>query len=466
MIMRKLYICTLLFCFLSSSLMAKTLSPLDFDLEKAKTGLEKYEILLKCHQYAVELKCGVSYKGIDSLFLEIPQGATGIPLTDNTDFSNAVITVKNNTKDIYLFTMIHPVDSIQFEALQVDKGDFSRVDKLKRGDYIVVLKDLNPWVEERIGYGYPHYRRDVLFVHNGRSVNSVIMPYNNNWSRVECSYRPVSCRKKLFQNLVFVRDGRSTYKTCLLRVLAEHNLVVKNVKVTTPSNDVLYGDHVFMVEDCTNFTLEDVVVDGTYSQLKKYGYAFGLNNVWGHKALRVTADGKWGVYGNNNINEAELTDCNINRFDIHSYGYKVKFEKCHFFRLYNAFGGTYGIVEYDRCIFNDFRPYLDGGSYNSYVPLDIIFNRCTITLKKNAPWLIEYLEIPKGPNQRAELQERFLPNVTIRNCTIRLSEGEKKWYIYKSQDASAITQFKGGEVFLKRIEVKDGSPEMEKIFKK
>ena len=281
--MRRLCILTLILGFLSSSVMAKNLSPLDFGLAKAKTGEERYNALLRCHQQAIQQGCGVSYRGIDSLFLEIPSGTAGIPLADYTDFANAVICVKNSVKDIYLFTMIHPVEVIQVEARQIDSGDFRVVDKLRRGDFILVLKDANPWVEERLGYGYPHYRKDVLLVHNGRAVNSVIMPYDNEWSKVESFYRPVSKKQKVFCNIVFHRAPNSSYKTCLLRVVAEHNVLAKNIKVTTPVDDALFGDHVFMVEDCTKFILEDVSVDGTYSQIKKYGYAFGLNNVWGQE---------------------------------------------------------------------------------------------------------------------------------------------------------------------------------------
>lgn len=459
--MRKLFVCTLLFGSLSCTLFAETVSPLDFGLGKAKNGLERYEVLLKCHQQAVLKGNGVSYKGIDSIYIEIPKNATGIPLPDYTDFANAAITVKNNVKDVYLFTMIHPLQKIQLGATLVDKGDFSSVDSLKRGDYLVVISDANPWVAERLGYGYPSYRRDILLVHNGKAVNTVIMPYDNEWSRMECSYRPVKRKKKSFQNLVFKRDELSTYKTCLLRAVAEDNLLVKHVKVITPPNEVLYGDHIFLVEDCTNFTLEDVEVNGIYSQKKKYGYAFGLNNVWRHKAIRVQADGNWGVYGNNNVSDALLKDCRINRFDIHSYGRDVKCKKCEFFKLYNAYGGTYGTVEYDRCVFNETIPFLDGGSYNTFAPLDIVFKNCIINLRKNEPWLIELMEIPEEVNQRPELKERFLPNVTLRNSTIHLLGGEQKWYIYRTPKSTAGTHFKGGEVSIKKINIDEWSPKME-----
>lgn len=444
--------------------MAKNLSPLDFGLNEAKNGVERYDALLRCHQEAVRQGCGVTYRGIGILQIEIPRGATGIPLTDYTDFAGAVISVRNNVKDLYLFTMIRPTEKIEVGARQVDAGDFSDIDKLKRGDNLLVLKDANPWVAERIGYGYAHYRKDVLLVRGGRAVNKVIMPYNNEWSKVECMYRPVTRKQKVFRNLVFLRDAQSTYKTCLLRVVAEHNVLAKNIKVTTPANAELFGDHVFMVEDCTAFTLEDVEVNGTYSQLKKYGYAFGINNVWGHKAIRVKADGNWGVYGNNNVSEATLRDCMINRFDIHSYGRDVTFKRCEFFRLYNAFGGTFGKVEYDRCLFNDVRPSLDGGSYNSFVALDVVFNRCTIQLKKNVPWLIEYQRVPTELNERAELRERYLPNVTVRNSTIHLLGGEKKWFVYKAPKASDLEAFKGGQVLIERTTVDDGTPEMGRIY--
>ena len=48
------------------------MTPLDFGVLEAKNGFERYDALLRCHQFAVQTGAAVSYKGIDSLYLEIP----------------------------------------------------------------------------------------------------------------------------------------------------------------------------------------------------------------------------------------------------------------------------------------------------------------------------------------------------------------------------------------------------------
>lgn len=405
------------------------LSPLDFGLADARNGIERYEALLSCHQQAVKQGVGVCYRGIDSIYLEIPPHAKGIPLTNYTDFSGTVLAVTNKVKDLYLFSMIQPVEGIKLEESQIDNGNFENNKLFSSGDFIVIIKDKKPWVEERIGYGYPHFRRDILFVHNGKARNKVIMPYNNNQSESECHYRRVNGKQKVFRNLHFVRTRESSYKTYLLKVVAEHNFLVKDVHVTTPSVNDFYGDQVFMAEDCTCFMLEDVEVNGTYSRLDKYGYAFGLNNVWNHKAQRVKADGKWGVYGTNNVNKASLEQCNINRFDIHCYGRDVYCVDTRFHNLYNQFSSTYGVVKFENCTFDLFTPYLNASSYNAFVPVDVIFESCKFHLTRDRNSIVRFSGLTEQINSRKELSLKSLPNVIVKNCKVAIDNDVDIWYI-------------------------------------
>lgn len=75
-----------------------TVSPLDYGLNEARNGEETYYVLLKCHQDAVRRNCGVSYAGINDLFLEIPINAMPIPLTYFTDFAGVSLIVKIHTR--------------------------------------------------------------------------------------------------------------------------------------------------------------------------------------------------------------------------------------------------------------------------------------------------------------------------------------------------------------------------------
>lgn len=97
----------------------KYLNPREFGLTEARDGVERYEALRRCHLKAKEDGCYVSYDGIDSIFVEIPKNAVGIPLADKTDFCGATITVKNRYHDVFLFTMERELQPIYLTARQI-----------------------------------------------------------------------------------------------------------------------------------------------------------------------------------------------------------------------------------------------------------------------------------------------------------------------------------------------------------
>ena len=58
-----------------------TVNPLQFGLNEARTGAERYYVLQKTHNEAVRLGAGVSYAGIKDIELDIPSNAKSLPLT-------------------------------------------------------------------------------------------------------------------------------------------------------------------------------------------------------------------------------------------------------------------------------------------------------------------------------------------------------------------------------------------------
>lgn len=409
----------------------KYISPLDFGLSNAQTGKDRYDVLLRCHKQALKDNCYVTYKGIDSIFLEIPATATGIPLTDRTDFSGVTISVRNKMRDIYLFKREFQLQPINLTAKQIDSGDMSSNDSLARGRYIVIIEDKKPWVDKRIGYDYPHIRQDILLVENGRAKNTVVMPYGNDYSIPTCTYRRVTNIEKLFYNLHFFRTYDSTKKTGLIKIRGEHNIKLKDVYIYTPPKSDLYGDQVVAVEHGSCVTYENVEVDGTYSKNDKYGYAFRLDNVWNYKASHVKANGNWGVYGTNNLNRVLLENCEINRFDIHNYGRDVVLKNCRFFKLYNSFASTFGKVVFDHCVFEESIPYLNAGSYNTFVKVNVIFENCKFYLSTKNNFLVQMMGMRANVNKRHEISEKHIPDIAIKNCEAFVPESVNDWYILK-----------------------------------
>ena len=320
------------------------------------------------------------------------------------------------------------------KSSDIDNGTFSSYPELENGECLLVIEDINPWVEKRKGYGYAHIRKDIIRIKKGRALNSPIMPYNNEQSQPSCRYIEVSGGEKVFKNLTFKRTPESTCKTHLVRFWMQDNVVVSNVSVTTPQYTSLFGDALFTVNECTNVVFKNIIVDGTYSQTDKYGYAFDLNTVWNYTSDNIVAKGNWGVYGSNNLNYASFCNSTINRVDVHCYGRDIYCKGCRFVDRYNQFSGTYGTIMFDRCVFENVTPVLNGESYNAYTPVDIVFKNCQFYLTKTNRYIVQIWGASQKPNTREELREKNLPNVKIKGCRIAETENSDGCALFYIRD--------------------------------
>lgn len=430
-----LFLLLLLLSLLYTPVIAQTINPLDYGINEAKTGVARYEVLLKCHKDAVKLGAKVSYAGIREIDLEIPAKFTSIPLTEDTDFAGCTITVTNTKKRACLFAMTSTLEPIDVSAKAIDESDFRSVKALSNGTYLLVITDKNPWADQRIGHDYGHNRNDVMLVKDGKGYSKPTMPYCNPHSLPECSYREVSEREKVVCNLHFVRSANSTAITTLVKIENENNITIHDITVKTPQESDLKADQIFSIMNCTNVTFVDLMVEGTYSSTNDNGYAFLLNNVWNHTARNVVANGAWGVYGTNDVQKVLLDGCEINRFDIHCYGRDVTARNCTFFDLYNQFGSVYGKIEYKNCIFRDSSPFVTGGSYKAFVPVDVSFADCVFNISKDKYSFVKIMKLAEPESPRAELKKKCLPNFTLNNCTFIIGPSVKQWYFFNLTNA-------------------------------
>ena len=404
--------------------------PAQFGLESAKNNVERYWSIYNAHRKALELGTTVSYRGIDSLEIEIPKDAKSIPIANEQDFSGLKLIVTNHSKDIYLFELKQKSIPINVFAANVDNGDFSSDSILKRGNYILILQDDNPWVENRKGHNYGHIRKDILFLNDGKSVNLPIAPYNNFASKVSAKYCKVSRNRKLFANLVFHRKYGNSKIVNLLSVNTQNNFELRNVICYTPESS-LVEDHIISIYNCTNIFFKDVKIYGTYSSKDHSGYGIELNNVWNCSFLRLYGTGNWGIFGTSNVSLATFENCDINRFDIHCYGKNAHFIKCTFRDLYNQFASMYGKVVFNNCKFIDFIPIGFGKSYNAYTSFDIVIRNCSFySPTRNLCFLIKTTGIfDKEINKRPELIKKGWPNIYIDGLKI-YSKGDVFGYFY------------------------------------
>ena len=425
MIIMKVYRSLLLLIIaLPQIVMGRDFSPLEFGLNEAITDVQRYEVLLRTHEAAVSSGCGITYEGIQRICIEIPHSAKSIPLASHTNFCGIELVVRNTQKKFTLFSAENPLTEIKASKKNITSGRFLSKKQLRTGLKILVISDETPWVERRKGYNYGATREDLLLIKNGRACNKVIASYNDYESNPRCYYADVSNQVFLMENLNFVRTDDSKYITRLFELKNLNNVTLKNISIHTPAKTDLYGDAAITIINSANVIMQDVTIDGTYSRTDKFGYGIAMNNVYNAYFKRLTSNNNWGVFGNNNLNHVVLDECDINRFDIHSYGRDVYCYHTKFRDKYNQFSSFYGELVYEDCIFDESIPVIFETSYSSYTPFDLTIKNCEIKIRDTAPYLIYagYLNQQMG-KQRTVLKETSWPNISIINTTITLPDG-------------------------------------------
>lgn len=407
---------------------AQSVSPYDYGLAEAKTGVERYNVLYQAHKAAIETGKRVSYQGITSLDIEVPLNAASIPLSEENDFAGVEFNVKNTTKDIFLFKLVNSATEISVSKSDIDGGRFVAYSQLRKGVHLLSVSDDSLWIFNRKGYAYGHIRKDILVVRNGRSENAPVMPYNNTQSSPSCVLYEVPTAFS-FSNITLNRSSDSSKKTYLLDLKGYNNVTLSNVAIHTPDNDWT-GDVAIRINDCANVHFEDVTIDGTYSRTNYSGYGVNMNNIWNLSVLRMYGKGNWGVFGTNNINNASFRDSDINRFDIHCYGRDISFSNVNFTDKYNQLNSVFGKISFDGCTFTDFYPVLNDVSYNAYVGYDIEMKNCVFNATRRKPILVDCGSLNNRVNSRPEVRARCLPNIKISNLTVNVDDDVTAVYLF------------------------------------
>ena len=398
-----------------------SVSLVEMGLLKAKTGEERYNILVKAHKLAVERGVVVDYRGLGSIDITIPQNAASIPLGAINDFAGVVFNVTNKAKDMYLFSYANQSETVAVTGTAIDGGVFSGVPQLRSGRKLLSIEDKNPWVANRKSYSYGHQRKDILLLENGMSKNAPVMPYNNAQSDPVCKYYSVEYPYLQLSGITLNRTSVSTAKTHLCRIIGTNDVRIRSVTINTPQSDMT-SDAAINIRECANVSFENVTINGTYSRKDYAGYGISMNNVWNFHAKQLNARGNWGVFGNNNINTALIEDSEINRFDIHCYGRDVSFKETTFVNSYNQFSSTFGTIRFDKCTFKSFIPVLYEASYNAYAPHELVFNDCVFHLTKKRYYLVSAGRLSPEENTREELRDKCWPNVTINRMKVIVDE--------------------------------------------
>lgn len=435
-------ILTFLLFFFAFSLFAKTISPLNYGLQQAKTGEERFRVLYQTHYIAKKNSWEVSYKGIKEIKIEIPSDAKSILLGNITNFNNVVITVSNTKKDkFYLFELSQELHSVTVTKAMLDAYDFKHVEELRHGYKLLVIDDKNPWVENREGYDYGAKRKDILLLKNGISTNETIAPYNNDSSKPSCSYVEATLDQKLISNVTLNRTEESTAKTCLVKVMNMNNVLVQGITINTPNPHDLYGDSAIGIYNCTNISVKNVSFHQTYSLSNKFGYGIFMNNVWNSWFDGINCEAKWGIFGNYNINLAHVSNSKINRFDTHCYGKDCYLSNCDITQFGIAESSFMGEIVFSQCTFKKAFVCLARTDYNAFTPFRIILKECNIYLDKHHTNLINLGNINPKTNKRKELGQKCSPSLHIINTKIYLSDDLSNWALCRLGAESGDSPF-------------------------
>ena len=376
--------------------------------------IERFWILYNLHNYAIKTNSTIRYLNIDSLTIEIPEDAKSIPLNNGCDFHNLHLTVINKKKDFELFSLKSNTTPITLTCTQIDHSDFTDITSFNTGKKLLIIEDQSAWAKERIGYGYPHYRKDILLINNGISKDRPIQPYSDNYSHPKCQYINVSSMSVKIRDIEIIRSDDSSYKTICFSLDNQYKINLSNISIITPESE-LFGDEAIRIRNSYDISLSKIKINGTYSQKNKFGYGIGMDNVNHVIFSELKTESKWGIFGNNNCQKIIIDKSEINRFDIHCYGKDVLIKNTLFKNYRNQFGSFYGKIEFHNCTFQDFTPISIRDSYMLNTKFDIYMFNCRLEWNKQNIEIISVGESISNKNNRDYQQAVEWPNLFMKN---------------------------------------------------
>lgn len=406
---------------------AKTVNPRSYGIGKAKTSVERYEILLRCHQDAINHGYNISYRGIKQLTIEIPKNAQSIPLPRETDFAGVKIYVRNCERNHFLFSLEQNT-----KPVKVDKNDLKAGKTIhsfaKNDTGLLIVKDTTPWVKERKGFNHAVYRKDIFLIEKGALSNDPIYSYGGKQSTPEAKYTVVSFEGYKIKGANLYRANDSSFKTYFLSVDNMYNVEISDIAIYTPNDDVKYGDEAIRICNSINVRLNRIRIEGTYSQVNSYGYGVSINNVRDLQISNFTAKSKWGVFYTSNICNVTLDECSVNRFDLHCYGRDITIKNSSFKGRPLPYSSLYGTLLYDHCTITDGDALNLRQDYNANTPFNVIWKNCVFNLSPSSNCIIRVGGLTEDTNSRDELSKKCLPNIKLKDCTINTNPDMSRWF--------------------------------------
>ena len=424
--------------------------------------LQVYQTILRAHQEADSAGTTVSYEGIDTLRLAIPPDAQSIPLQPFNDFGGAVFIVTNNARNLHLFASAPPARTLPIAdtallCRAIDSGDFRNIEPLSHGHWLLNVVDSTPWVDQRRGYAYGHYRQDILRIHDGTSADRPAAPYSDGESRPHILARQLDSLDPglFFGNITLLRDSASTRATYLVRLENLPSATLQNITVSTPRSNILSAnDAIITIYNSTQILIDSISLWGTYSRPNHSGYGFLLNNLRHTRIRKIKTISDWGIFGTNNMTDTRFEHSHFNRFDIHCYGRDVLFDHCLLRDGFNQFSSLFGTLTFRNCTFDNFTPIYIENSYNASTHFLIRVDSCVWWPTSQHRYFFHGGSIDAPVNRRKELATTSLPSFEIQGLAIRTSRGVQEIEFLHLSGNERIANTHGG---LEKLTLKEVS---------
>lgn len=431
------------------------LSPIMFGLFVTNSDSERFDCLYNTHFNAHKTNSKISYEGINEISIEMPQDDRRLLLSYYSDFCGCKIIVNRQEDEReYLFGISNELHDINIRASDIDSGLFSSYKELQKGIYGLVIKDNNMW-SQRIGYtNNDAYRKDILLISNGKALNKVIMPYNNEDSDHICQYFIVN-NGLIIKNLNIIITGRNIN---VIDIVNQANIIIENVTIEIP-NPISNSGVSISLHNCCDINIKNLRAYGQNKDTSAYGYNILFDNSADFYGEGIITDNAWHSFGESGgLNGMTLKNCNVNP-DSHYYSKDFHFIDCEFRGTSGNMNNVYGNIIYDNCNFYNYSPVVIDSSYNDYTQFNLIFNNCNYIATDNYHNYLYSTSIRSIENNRNELKKKYLPNIIIKNLYIILPSTQDYFTIYALNNTSSVNL--DGNIFVKvdglKIRRKDGT---------
>ncbi|MCD8080938.1 MAG: hypothetical protein LUF04_11210, partial [Bacteroides sp.] len=174
-------------------------------------------------------------------------------------------------------------------------------DFLPDRNYLLIVKDTAPWTRRIVSGTYRDiYRKDLLYVVHGMSLNTPVFNYESEESAPECVYLDVTERGPSYIRNLRINRKKSSFRTVLFDIEYAVDLRMSDVEIYTEKDESVYPgpDRAMFFSDCANLLVENVRIFNTYASdtsIYTHGYGIEMNNCYNSIFRNLTAtDAGWG----------------------------------------------------------------------------------------------------------------------------------------------------------------------------